>query len=450
MSQLTDDVAESGVELTVDGQEISLDWYFWSSQIEALESLDEGEHDITVYQGGYGSGKSILGSRWIDKVALATPNGRTLVMGRDFSKAKNTTYKVFFEQLPGDNTVDKGGEKGDPENSPLIEDYNRNEKRLTWFNGHVTILGSGDEWAREAGAEYNAIWCDEVAHYGAVDLYKLIEMLVSRQRTKGGPNMMLWTSTGDGFGQFYDIVYRGVDKNEEPLSTRIHRVTADTRDNPFHPDLEKQLNQFEGTAREEEALAGGFAAADDLVYDTFSKEHNLISRQEANSRVTEWRAYGYDHGWNHPRVVIEVGMTPYDQYVVKDMFYEENTEIDAAIEWLSDKRRGRMYCEHEPSHAAKFRKNGFRTIKANKKLDTGIPMVRERFLRDEHGKPGILISRSCDEMIQELLSYKTEHVGRTTAPDDSVDALRYLIATDAERPDYGSGETLPQYNVGVR
>lgn len=450
MSAVADGVAESGVELTIDGEDVSLDWYFWSSQMEALGSLEQDDHDLTVYQGGYGSGKSILGSRWIDKIALATPNGRTLVMGRDFSKSKNTTYKVFFEELPGENTVDKGGEKGDPENSPFIEEYNRNEKRLTWFNGHVTILGSGDEWSREAGAEYNGIWCDEVAHYERVDLYKLIEMLVSRQRTKGGPNVMLWTSTGNGFGQFYDIVYRRVDADENEIPTRIDRVVADTRNNPFHPNLEKQLNQFEGTAREEEALAGGFAAADDLVYDTFRKEYSLISRQEARNRVTEWRAYGYDHGWNHPRVVIEMAMTPYDQYVVKDMFFEENTEIEDAIEWLEDKRRGRMYCEHEPAHAEKFRKNGFRTIKANKKIDIGIPMVRERFMRDKHGKPGILISRACDDMVQELLSYKKEHVGRVKAPDHSLDALRYVIATDASRPDLGSGEPLPSYSAGVR
>lgn len=433
---------ETGVDLVVDGNEIDLTWWFWESQLEALEALESGEHDIVVYRGGYGSGKSVLGARWLIKVALAVPNGRSLCLGQDFAKGQGTTFKVLFEQLPGEDTVDKDGEKGDPENSPIISGYNRNKKRLTFFNGHVIKLGAGDRWNREAGAEYNAIWADEVAHYENVDIYKLNEMLISRQRTKQGPNVSLWTSTGNGFNQFYDFVYRQVDKRENDLTTNIKNVVADSRNNPFLSEKNKLVRQFEGTAREDEALKGGFAAANDLVYHTFSREHNIIPHAEARRRVGAWRCYGYDHGWEHPRVLLEVGKTTYDQYVVLDMFYESNTTLEDAIEWLEHHRKGRIYCEHEPDHAYKLQRKGYRTVAANKSLNTGIPIVRDRFRPDENGKPGLLVSRQCDDLIQEIMSYKEEHVGKQDAPDDGCDALRYIIATEAERPDVGE---LPEY-----
>lgn len=434
---------EEGAALTIDGNEIELDWYFWSAQIKALEALKSGDHDVVNFRGGYGSGKSVLGARWIIKVVLQIPNGRSLILGRDFSKGEGTTYKVFFEQLPGENTVDKDDEKGDPTNSPIVTGYNRNKRRLTFFNGHIVKLGSGDEWNREAGAEYNAIWCDEVAHYENVDLYKLNEMLISRQRTKKGPNMTLWTSTGNGFNQYYDFVYKQITPDEEPLPTRVHNVVADSRNNPFLAEKEKLARQFEGTSREEEALKGGFVAAEGLVYDTFAREQNVIENNVADNLVTPWRCYGYDHGWNHPRVVIEVGRTHSDQYIVRDMFYKEHTEVEDAIEWLRGRRKGRVYAEHEPDHIRKFQKAGYPAQAGNKSLETGIPIVRGRFAPDTDGEPGLLIAKRCDDLLQEIMSYQEDHVGTSGGPDDALDALRYAIVTEELRPRYDG--PLPEY-----
>jgi hypothetical protein len=76
----------------------------WAAQRDALEAVDSGEFDIVAAVMGYGAGKSILGARWTIRNALDHAGSRFLVMGQDFAKAKPTTFKTLFAQLPGERT----------------------------------------------------------------------------------------------------------------------------------------------------------------------------------------------------------------------------------------------------------------------------------------------------------------------------------------------------------
>lgn len=198
---------------------VDIDWMWTDYQARVRDALEVSEHDLVVFRTGYGGGKSITGSQWIHRGAIQSDGGESLVMGQDFQKAEATTFKVFFETLPGEDTVPDDAE-GDPENSPIVAGYNEVKKRLTYITGHVARLGSADKWNRYAGGEFNRIWCDEVAHYENTDLYRLHEMLVTRQRTQRGPNTTLWTSTGNGFNQFYDVTERQVTKDDDPCRGR--------------------------------------------------------------------------------------------------------------------------------------------------------------------------------------------------------------------------------------
>jgi len=448
-SALTSD----GVDIDIRDDGLDLDWAFWDAQLDALDALRSGEHDLIVFRAGYGSGKSILGSRWIHQTALEVPKSDNLVMAQDTAKGGPTTYKVFFEELPGRDTVPDEG--GDPENSPIVEDYNRNERRLTYINGAVARLGSADKWNRYAGAEFNAIWCDEVAHYSNTDLYKLNRMLLSRQRTAQGPNVALWTSTGNGFNQFYDFVERQVDPDGEPLTTRVHNVVADSRDNPFLPEKDKLRRQFEGTAAEEQGLAGGFAAAEGRVYDRFSRERHVVTADAIADRIVDdWRMYAYDAGWDDPRVLLEIGKTHRDQYIVLAEYYhsgahvgdpdkvrdpERDPDPGTALAWLTSRPKGEMFCEHAPADIDKFRRAGWEARKAEKDIDGGIDAVRERLELDEDGRPGVLVVDECINTIQEFLGYQEDEVGKNGAEDHAMDALRYAVFTNTVRSDDGAG-----------
>lgn len=424
-----------------DTDTLTLDWGYWDKQLETLRAIDTGEWDVIIFRGGYGSGKTVLGARKTIETALAVSKSDNLVLAPDAQKGGPSTYKGFFKQLPGEAVVPDEG--GDPENSPIVEDYHGTKRRVTLINGSVIRLGSADVWNRYAGSEFNFIWCDEVAHYDHTDLYDLNRMLLSRQRTQDGPNVTLWTSTGNGYNQFYDFVERQRTPDDDPLPTKIRNVVADSRNNPFLPEKEKLTRQFEGTASEEQGLAGGFAAAEGLVYPKFSRESHVVSDTHAAALATDERIYGYDAGWDDPRVVLELARTDYGQWIVVDCFHrsesypEDIIDAETGTGWLADKPDGTLYCEHEPGHIKKFRAAGWRAVKANKDLDEGIPHVRGRLERDSDDRPGLLVSNTCSELIQEFLSYQEEHVGKKTAVDHCLDALRYALYTHGGGPSRG-------------
>lgn len=425
----------------------TIDWQWADYQADVRDQLESGDVDLVVLRTGYGGGKSITGGQWIHRGAITdrAGDGQSLVMAQDYAKGKSTTYSVFFKTLPGDDTNPFGD--GDPENSPIVRTWHSNDKRLTYVTGHTTYLGGADKWSRFAGAEFCRIWCDEVGHYPpTTDLYKLHEMLVTRQRTEVGPNTTLWTSTGNGYNTFYDITERQVNRDEEPLrwADRMHVVTASTEDNPFIPDdgLEKIKAQFDGTAREEQGLHGGFAAAEGLVYNSFTRRDHVIPSKEADDLVaTDWRMYAYDAGWKDPRVLLEIGRSPQGQYIVRDCLYASECHVGdpndirsgTALHWLDGRPDGVIYAEHVPADIDTFRRAGWHAKEAEKDIDGGIDAVRERLEMSDGGEPGLLIADRCTPLIQEFLSYQEEHVGKDGADDHALDALRYGVFTNSVR-----------------
>lgn len=419
-----------------------INWKWTDYQRDARDALESGGYDLVVLRTGYGGGKSRCGAQWIHRGGMtdAEGSGESLVMAQDYEKGKSTTYNVFFKSLPGADT--DPFKDGDPENSPIVANYNKNDKILRYVTGHVVWLGGADKWSRFAGSEFNRIWCDEVAHYPpTTDLYKLHEMLVTRQRTPGGPNTTLWTSTGNGYNQFYDITERRVEPDGDggerdlPWAERMHVIVASTEHNRLLPPagLEKIKRQFKGTEREQQGLHGGFASAEGLVYPSFSRERHIIPHEKAEELIDgSWRIYGYDAGWDDPRVVLEIGATSYDQFLVYDEYHESGTHVEDAIGWLHhhEKPYGRMFCEHEPSDIQKFKAAGYEATKADKSLDAGISEVRNRLRQDAEGRVGLLVSDRCEYTVRELLSYKEEHVGKSAAEDHCADALRYAIFTN--------------------
>jgi len=421
---------------------VDLDHQWAPYQADALRALHCGDYGLVVLRTGYGGGKSVLGSRFIIRTALQTP-GDYLVLAPAFSQGGPSTYRVFFEELPGDDTVPNDAEGG-PENSPIVAGYNKNKRRVTLVNGSIIRLGSADKWNRYAGSEFNAVWADEPAHYDNTDLYDLSEMLFSRQRSPEGPNVSLWTSTGAGYGQYYDITERRVGPDDEPLSwaDRMKVIVGNSLDNPFLTDdaREKLRAQFEGTDREAQALAGGFSASTGLVYAEFSRNRHVVRYDDiVDALEDDWRIYGYDAGWNDPRVVVEIARTHYGQLVVVDSFYESGAPIEAVVDpdgvqsgdsWMEGRPYGTVYCEHEPAHIEKFRRAGWSAEKADKSLDEGIPHVRQLLRPDESARPGLLVCERCTDLIQEFLGYKETEVGSSGADDHALDSLRYATFTD--------------------
>lgn len=435
--------------------------YQWTNyQAYVRDTLEAGDIDLVALRTGYGGGKSRCGGQWIHRGAVTDTEGvgESLVLAQDYQKGKSTTYSVFFKILPGEDT--NPFKDGDPENSPIVDTWHSNDKRLVYVTGHVAWLGGADKWNRFAGGEYCRIWCDEVGHYPPnTDLYELHEMLITRQRTKVGPNTTLWTSTGNGFNQFYDITERQVNADDEPLpwADQMKVVVASTEHNTLLPSdgLDKIRRQFKGTAREDQGLHGGFAAAEGLVYDDFTRNTHVVATDDIAGRlVDDWAMYGYDAGWNDPRVLLDIRQTHGGQFVVWDSFYESESQLAELVDpdntrdadpWLTGRPTGRIYAEHEPAHIQQFKRGGWPAVKAEKSLDGGIDHVRERLTLGGDGRPGLLVADRCTDLIQEFLSYKEEHVGKAAATDHALDALRYALFTHTPRRDVENDDSGVSY-----
>lgn len=472
----------------------------WEAQQEFRAALNGGEADLAAFLAGYGAGKSVTGARWLITQAVRNPGSRFLAMGVTFTKARDTTFNALFSNLPGDRTEIITSTFNGPENSPLVTDYNRSEHRLTLVNDSVITLGSADKWNRYAGAEYGGIWMDEPSHYGD-ELFDLLEMMGSRLRGVDGPKVMAMTLTGNGYNAAYGILQKRRDVIGEPLGIKIKMIRASTLDNPYIDDATKEQykRQFAESGREEQALHGGFAAAQGLVYSKFSRDKHVILDADARDLAEDdWRIYGYDAGWKDPRVLLEVGRTPAGQYIILDAFYRSESHVSDAIDWLNADGRpeGTIVCEHTPSDIDRFQNAGFRAVKAKKDIVSGIADVRHRLEEDDHfeandpqpetsstvfdvpawtpggggapprrrptsqeekdadafenGQPavGLLVSDACQTLIQEFLGYQEDEVGTSAAEDHCLDALRYIIHTSGTSGDGGAGVENKSRNVG--
>jgi len=414
-----------------DSETATVTYDLWAAQRECLDALREGDADIVAFLAGYGTGKSIFGARWLIAQALAHPGSRFLAMGIDFTKARDTTFRILKEQLPGTGSGTRSASEAGPATSPIVADYTRSDHRLVLENGSVIVLGSGDDWTRHAGDEFGGIWLDEPSHYSA-NLHDLLEMLGGRLRGVDGPQQLCWTLTGNGYNGAWEIIEQRQDETGDPIGLEIDCVRASTLANPYLAEgtRDRFKRQYEGTGREAQALEGAFAAAQGLVYSGFRRDRHVVAPESAWDRIDdEWRCYGYDAGWADPRVVLELGRAPTGQLVVLDEFYERESHIEAAIEWLEaeGKPRGKLFAEHDPADIAKFSRAGYRTRKATKDLDSGIADVRRRLGTDDDGRVGLVVSRDCEHLIGEFLGYKTEDVGTGRADDHCLDALRYAV-----------------------
>jgi hypothetical protein len=65
----------------------------WQAQRRAIDATTQEQTDIAAFLAGYGSGKTLLGARWLIKQALQHDSSRFLCLGIDFQKARDTTFQ---------------------------------------------------------------------------------------------------------------------------------------------------------------------------------------------------------------------------------------------------------------------------------------------------------------------------------------------------------------------
>lgn len=422
-------------------KQVNVDWKFWSKQASAIKKASSGLNDIVVFLGGFRSGKSIAGSRWVIQNAMKYSNSHFLVMAVDYQKGKQTTYNVFFGEngLPGENTNPFSG--GDPENSPIVEHWTKHDKNLKLVNGSVITIAGADNEERYEGGSFNGVWMDEPGNYH--DKLHGVTSTISQRLDGGRPASMFWTTTGKVGSLQKFLQERKWPKTGEPVNLNIEIVKATMMNNPFLDDESKQRlrRRYEGTVNEGMALRGEFGSVEGRVYQSFSRDRHVSDKASMLKRLDDGmdRVFGYDAGWNDEMVVLHAGISNTGEVLVFDEFYESEKFIEDAISWVDDFPSGVIYSEHEPSHIKKFKSmTKHSCVKADKSIDAGVNEVRSRFNKD-----GIIISEECENLIEELLNYQQDDVGGTNVSDHACDALRYLCMGVSD-----DGQDIPMVTIG--
>lgn len=139
------------------------------AQREFLEIPHDYSLDVTVYQGGYGSGKTFAGSLLGILLALKFPGIRGLVGAQTYTLVRDTTLQTYFEHL--DNFGFTEGKD---------YDWSSSLQKLTFKNGSEILFRHFDEPNKLKSLNLGFVEIEEMSDIP----YDTFKMLLGRMRQK--------------------------------------------------------------------------------------------------------------------------------------------------------------------------------------------------------------------------------------------------------------------------
>lgn len=385
-----------------------------ATQSEVAKDL----HRFRVINAGRRWGKSTLVAWEMFAMAVSHENARVPYYAPTRDDARDIMWKPLKE-ICGPLIV------GEP-NESRLEIVVRNK-----FGGTSLIVLYGWEAVQErgkgVGVKNNHIYFDEVSKYKNF-LYGWEEILrPTLIDLKGGATFI---STPNGFNHFYDLTLM---PGKDSDYVYFHFTSMD---NPHLPPEEVEKMRSEMTDdRFAQEICGEFRKKEGLVYKEFRRDIHIT--QEKPDIVLE-KLGGVDWGHTHPAVVLTVKKDYDGIYWITDEWYKtERTEAEI-IDEVAASGFNKVFPDPENASGCKSLKQKGVNVRDVKKgegsIVSGIQKVREMLKQNR-----IKIHYSCVNTIQEFESYSYPD-GKGKLPtekplkemDDAMDALRYIIMSDAD------------------
>lgn len=266
-------------------------------------------------------------------------------------------------------------------------------------------------------------WIDEAAQVPR----RTWDVLVGRLRTGDYQNGFI-TTTPKGYNWVYE---RFVDPDTR-LDSVENVLGVPSHANPHNPaEYQEIVEDYDGRFYQQEAL-GKFVDFEGLVYPWFDRDHHLIEEPPGNIRQV---IYGVDWGFKNPSVVLAIGITSTEEYVVLEEFYESRvTDGDLAdvVQRMQQRwRPGTVYCDPaEPGSIEEFQRAGLDAMGAENDVQPGIKKVTA--LQDQ-----LRVLESCQNLDNEFGMYRYPDGDESENPvevnDHAMDALRYALFTHEQR-----------------
>ena len=260
--------------------------------------LEHPECKFAWYCGGFGSGKSFIGSHIANRLAVQAPNGRGLIARQTQVDLKATTMKTFWEVT----------------DQRAIASHNKSESLITYKNGHEIYYWGLDDIEKLKSLEIGWFWIDEVNEVCS----NTFNVLKGRLRHKAQPKRVGYiTSNSEGKNWTYKQFIQGKDIATENDLKKYYTFKAPSNENTFLPsDYLDVLNSYTGDLFKRYVEAD-FNVFEGQIFPDFKSEIHCI---EPFAIPKDWKRYEVmDHGERNPTAVLWFAVSPIGEVI----FYRE-------------------------------------------------------------------------------------------------------------------------------
>jgi len=318
---------------------------------------------------------------------------------------------------------------GEP-NESRLELHIRNK-----FNTVSLIVLYGWEAVQErgkgVGVKNHHIYLDEVAKYKNFDFGWQEILSPTLLDSKGGATFI---STPNGFNHFYDLSLL------PGTNTDWAYFHYTSYDNPYLDPEEIEKKKAEITAdRFAQEYMGEFRKKEGLVYKEFSRFKHVIDKLPDDFEPV-YTYGGVDWGHTHPCAIITVEKDYNGCYWITDEFYKIGQTESMIVDKVVSLNFNKVFPDPENASgiaALKAKGVNLREVNKNKgSVVSGISKVQELI---KQGRLKVL--SNCVNVIREFEGYSyPDDKGKMASEnplkenDDAMDALRYVLMTDVDRP----------------
>lgn len=381
-----------------------------------FKPVHESKKRYVLLKGSAGSGKSVdIAQQYI--IRLMRDPGRNLLCIR---KSEVTNRNSTFAELS--SVISKYG----------LEPYWKfsfNPLSLTCINGASVIFrGMNDERQREKlksisfrRGKLTDVWLEEMTELSQSDF----EIIDDRLRGQLPDNLFYQIK-----GAFNPVSSRHWIKSAffdcpDENTLLHHSVYLDNRF--IDPAFVQRMERRKIVDPEGYRIygLGDWGESQGLVFQNWSAENISLSLEDYDCV-----SMGQDFGFNHPNVILLLGMKDGDIFVLRELYLQglDTREIIERARDLNFPKNISMYCDSaEPDRIKTWRAAGFRALPVRKEknsVNSGISWLKDR---------RIFVSPACQNLISELSLWKwkkdpisgkfTDEV--TPFDDDAISALRY-------------------------
>lgn len=353
----------------------------------------------------------------------------------------------------------------------MIESWDASKNRI-WLKGWVLIqFKSADNPKTLVGKGLDGVWLDEASKMKEQTWSGYLSYALA---DKGG--WSVWTTTPEGINWFAEeIVLRGqfidagLDDDRYQNDPDWRNFYWTSKDNPI-PELQKNIQRMIETYPEryvKREIYAKFNVFHGQVYEEFDrgvhcvdiqpidleKRLFLVTYPNGDEREVMFKRYigGMDHGWNDPAVLLVIGCTNEDYYLIEESYLRQTNVLVVDDRGQLDDCLVKRYLElnkkypmeviwadpSEPENISTYRRYKLPVKPAENAIGPGIRRVSSLYkVKESTRRPNLYVSKTMAETIKETGNYKYKEQNGIVLEEPidqdnhTQDAKRYALYND--------------------